>query len=109
MYAFLLAEGFLIICHDQERLNKHLGIMLIFALYLPLYFWVRSGFGNTARWWEEVVNYAPWIAGHVIAAFIISLYNGELGYHKKWFRRLDLSFYPVHIFVIGLICVLTGR
>lgn len=84
-------------------------LLLIFVLYLAPYFWVRSGFGNAARWWEEIVNYAPWIAGHVIAAVIISLHNWELGYHEKWFRRLYLSFYPVHTFVIGLICVLIGR
>ncbi len=84
-------------------------LLLIFVAYLIPYFWVRSGFGNPARWWEEVVNYAPWIVGHALAALIISLYNGELGYHEKWFKRLYLSFYPVHTFVIGLICVLTGR
>ena len=83
--------------------------ILIFAIYLPVYFWVRSGFGGPALWWKEVLDYAPWIVGHVIAAVIISLYNGELGYHEKWFRRLYTSFYPAHTFVIGLICVLTGR
>ena len=84
-------------------------LVCIFAVYLCLYFWVRSGFGDTARWWKEVVNYAPWILGHGIAAFIISLYNGELGYHEKWFSRLYLSFYPVHTLVIGVIGLLARR
>ena len=89
--------------------KRFLTITLFFICYLPLYFWVRSGFGNAARWWQEVVDYAPWIAGHLISAFIISLYNGRLGYHAKWFRRLYNSFYPAHMFVIGIICILKGN
>ena len=59
--------------------GKRLLVMVSgFAVYLVLYFWVRSGFGNAARWWEEVVKYAPWIVGHMIAAFILSFYNGAL-------------------------------
>ena len=89
--------------------KRILVLLFIFVCYLIPYFWVRSGFGNPARWWEEVVNYAPWVAGHVIAGLIISFYNGELGYHKKWFSRLYTAFYPLHTFVIGVICILTGR
>ncbi len=89
--------------------KRFLWTVVIFVLYLVPYFWVRSGFGDAAKWWEQVVNYAPWIAGHMIAGLIISLYNGKLGYHKKWFSRLYTVFYPVHIFIIGLICILTGR
>ena len=80
-----------------------------FAVYLVICFWVRSGFGDLARWQQEVVKYAPWIAGHIIAVFIISLYNGELGYHKKWFSRLYTWFYPVHMYVIGIVSILLGR
>ena len=81
-------------------------LLLIFACYLPIYFWDRSGFGNAARWWEEVVNYAPWVAGHAIAALIISFYNGELGFHEKWFSKLYTSFYPVHLYIIGVLEIL---
>lgn len=89
-------------------IKRFLLAALIFVCYLPVYFWVRSGFGGPARWWEEVVAYAPWIAGHFIAVFIVSFYNGELGYHKKWFRTLYTWCYPVHIFIIGVICVALG-
>ncbi len=89
--------------------RRFLTILLLFLCYLSLYFWVRSGFGNAAGWWKEVMDYAPWIAGHILAAFLISLYNGELGYHAKWFRRLYSAFYPVHLYVIGIICILTGN
>lgn len=94
--------------HSWSWKRRLLVLLLIFLCYLPLYFWVRSGFGDAARWWQEVVNYAPWIAGHAIVALIISLYNGELGYHEKWFNRLFLSFYPLHMFIIGLIRILSG-
>ena len=88
--------------------RRFLTILSIFLCYLPFYFWVRSGFGDAAGWWKEVVDCAPWIAGHILSAFIISLYNGALGYHAKWFRRLYYSFYPVHMLVIGIICMLIG-
>ena len=89
--------------------KRFLIILLVFAFYLPLYFWDRSGFGSPSRWLEEVTNYALWIVGHVIAAFILSFYNGELGYHKKWFSILYTLFYPVHTFLIGVICISMGR
>ena len=78
-------------------------------VYLVLYFWVRSGFGNAAGWWKEVVDYAPWIAGHVIAALVISLYNGRPGYRSKWFSTLYTSFYPAHMYVIGILCIMMGK
>lgn len=92
-----------------SKIRRFVILILIFVCYLIPYFWVRSGFGDASRWLEEVVNYAPWIAGHFLAAIPITFYNGELGYHEKWFRAIYLSFYPVHTFVIGLICVLIGR
>ena len=89
---------------------KRIPVLLsIFTGYLLVYFWVRSGFTGPAGWWKEVVDYAPWIAGHFLAAFIISFYNGELGYHAKWFRKLYTYFYPVHMYVVGAICVLMGK
>ena len=89
--------------------KRFVFLLAIFVCYLPLYFWVRSGFGNTAMWWQEVVEYSPWIAGHALAAIILSFSNGKLGYHEKWFKNLYLYFYPIHIFVIGITCVLLGR
>ena len=90
-------------------MRRFLILLSIFAVYLLVYFWVRSGFGGPERWWMEVSRYAPWIAGHALAALILSFYNGELGYHQKWFRRVYLTFYPAHAILIGLICILLGR
>ena len=75
----------------------------LFACYLILYFWVRSGFGNFTAWTAEVTAYAPWIIGYAMAAVIVGLYNGELGYHEKWFSRFYTSFYPLHMYLIGFI------
>lgn len=89
---------------------KRIPILLsIFIGYLLVYFWARSGFGGPVGWWKQVVDYTPWIAGHFLAAFIISFYNGELGYHAKWFRKLYTYFYPAHMYVVGAICVLMGK
>ncbi len=84
-------------------------LILIFVCYLPIYFWVRSDFGNLSRWYKEVTLYLPWVAGHGLAALILSFSNGKLGYHEKWFKYVYISFYPIHTFVIGMICVLIGR
>ena len=89
--------------------RRVLVLLAVFICYLSLYFWARSGFGDPARWWEEVVAFAPWVAGHFLAGFILSFYNDELGYHAKWFRKLYVSFYPAHMFAVGLLCVLTDR
>ena len=89
--------------------RRFLTLLLIIACYLPIYFWVRSGFGDLARWCEEVVRYAPWIVGHVLAVLILSFYNGERGYRAAWFGRLYTAFYPAHKYVLGVLYLLTGR
>ena len=75
----------------------------IFAIYLPIYFWVRSGFGDGAAWMQQITKYLPWIGGHVFAALILSFSNGKLWYHKKWFKIVYTLFYPVHALIIGLL------
>ena len=36
---------------------------------------------------------------------IIWLYNGELGYHKKWWQYFCYAFYPLHMMVLYLIFI----
>ena len=86
---------------------KRFGVLLgIFMIYLPIYFWVRSGFGDLVAWMEQITNYLPWIGGHVVAALILSFSNGKLWYHKKWFKIFYTLFYPVHALIIGLLITL---
>ena len=83
-------------------------LLLIFVIYIPIYFWAKSKFCDFDTWLETINKYIPWIIGHVFAALILSLYKGELGYHKGWFKKLYISFYPLHACVIGIIRVITG-
>jgi hypothetical protein len=52
---------------------------------------------------EQVTKYLPWIWGHCVAALVLSLSNGKLWYHKKWFKIFYTLFYPVHALIIGLL------
>ncbi len=78
----------------------------IFAIYLPIYFWVRSGFWDGTAWMEQITKYLPRIWGHALAALILSFSNGKLWYHKKWFKIFYTLFYPVHALIIGLLIAL---
>ena len=87
--------------------TKRFWVLLgIFVVYLPIYFWVKSGFGNWAEWMEQITKYLPWIGGHALTALILSLSNCKLWYHKKWFKIFYTLFYPVHALIIWiLICL----
>lgn len=89
-------------------IKRFLVLLGIFAIYLPVYFRVRSGFGDIVAWLEQVNNYLPWIWGHALAALILSFSNCRLWYHKKWFKYLYTLFYPAHALIIGIIIVLLG-
>ena len=89
-------------------LQRFLILLLIFIIYLPIYFWVRTDFGSFNAWIQIIHDYYPWIIGHIIAVFILSLYNGKLGYNKSWFKKLYLYMYPLNAAVIGLIHILFG-
>ena len=91
-----------------NRIKRFWVLLWIFAIYLPIYFWVRSGFGNITEWIEHVKEYLPWVGGHVLAALILSLSNCKLWYHKKWFKYLYTLFYPVHALIIWILIILLG-
>jgi len=84
-------------------IKRFLVLVGIFLIYLPIYFWVRSGFWGGSAWLEQVVNYLPWIWWHALAALILSFSNGKLWYHKKWFKYLYTLFYPIHALIIWII------
>ena len=83
-------------------------LLLIFAIYIPLYFWVRTDFGTFAELIQKMKDYMPWIIGHMGAALVLSLYNGKLGYHEGWFKKLYISFYPLHACILGIIRIIIG-
>lgn len=89
--------------NKRNWIQRFWVLLGIFAIYLPIYFWVRSGFGDGAAWMQQVTKYLPWIGGHALAALILSFSNGKLWYHKKWFKIVYTLFYPVHALIIGLL------
>ena len=84
-------------------------LLLIFVVYIPIYFWAKKSFCGFDLWIQTMKDYIPWIIGHVGAALVLSFYNGKQGYHKKWFKRLYVSFYPLHACIIGIIRVIIGH
>ena len=92
--------------NKRNWIQRFWVLLGIFAIYLPIYFWVRSGFGDWTAWMEQVTKYLPWIWGHCVAALILSFSNGKLWYHKKWFKIFYTLFYPVHALIIGLLIAL---
>jgi len=94
--------------NKRSWIKRFWVLLWIFAIYLPIYFWVRSGFGNITEWIEHVKEYLPWVGGHVLAALILSLSNCKLWYNKKWFKWVYTLFYPVHALIIGILIVVLG-
>ena len=88
--------------------KRFLALIWIFLIYLPIYFWVRCWFWDFSAWLDSVGNYLPWVWGHIVAAFILSLSNCKLWYHAKWFKYLYTFFYPLHALIIWIILVIMG-
>ena len=93
---------------NWKWLKRFLFLLLIFIIYLPIYFWVRTDFGSLDVWIQTLKDYFPWIIGHFLAVIILSFYNGKIGYNKPWFKNLYLIMYPLNAAVIGLIHILLG-
>ena len=94
--------------NKRSWIKRFSALLGIFAIYLPIYFWVRSGFGDIGTWLEHVKEYLPWIGGHILAALILSLSNCKIWYHKKWFKYVYTLFYPVHALIIWILIILLG-
>ena len=92
--------------NKRNWIQRFWVLLGIFAIYLPIYFWVRADFWDIYAWRDKVIEYLPWFAWHIVAALILSLSNCKLWYHKKWFRIFYTLFYPVHALIIWiLICL----
>ena len=64
--------------NKQSWIKRFWVLIWIFAIYLPIYFWVRTSFGNWNAWLQEVTEHLPWIGGHVLAALILSFSNYDI-------------------------------
>ena len=47
--------------NKRSWIKRFSALLGIFAIYLPIYFWVRTGFADTTTWLEHVKEYLPWI------------------------------------------------
>ena len=90
-------------------IKRFIVLLIIFAIYIPIYYWAKKNFCDFNTWKEVIKTNIPWIIGHVGAALVLSLYNGKLGYNGKWFKKLYISWYPLHACIIGIIRVLIGH
>ncbi|MCR5506021.1 MAG: hypothetical protein K6F07_03410, partial [Bacilli bacterium] len=60
----------------------------------------------TASWMFNILYFPACLEGSfwgILSFPLLFFYNGQLGYHKKWFRKFEYFFYPGHI----LICYIT--
>ena len=92
--------------NNRNRIKRFLVLLWIFVVYLPLYFWIKGKFPSMTWLIEYMWQYLPWIWWYFIAAIVLSLSNGKLWYHEKWFRYLYISFYPLHALIIWILLCL---
>ena len=78
------------------------GILLIFILYLFSFAPMERAIG-LGIWAVCFGGLEVWAACAVIP---ISLYNGQRGNRKRWFKWAGYIFYPVHLLLLWLISVL---
>ena len=95
--------------NKRNWIQRFWVLLGIFAIYLPIYFWVRAGFWDIHAWRNKVIEFLPWVAWHVVAALILSLSNCKLWYHKKWFKIFYTLFYPVHALIIWILIILMSN
>ena len=88
---------------DLSYLKKLLILCGIISVYYYLYTWVRVDFESQSAWTEKFIDFWPWLVGHYAAMVILAAYNGKPGLRNKAFQVAYSAFYPVHMFVLGLI------
>ena len=85
---------------DQKLPIRFIGLIILFAVYIPLYIWSRAKFGG----WSEIIvaskAFQPRLAGTLCSIIPLTLYNRKLGYHSKWFGWLYSIFYPLQFVVL---------
>ena len=81
-------------------------LLAILAVYLVIYNWARFDFCSLAALTVKTAPYLSWNLAVLFTALPLALYNGKLGYSKKWFQALYVWFYPSHLLLIALLTLL---
>lgn len=84
-------------------------LLAIFALYLPLYHWGRYDFCSLDVYIAKLnaINIS-WYFTHIFIAFVLAAYKGELGLYSKKFKTFYKVFYPLHLFILGVLRRILG-
>lgn len=89
---------------DKCYIQKLGCLLLIIALYLPVYHWARYDFCSFDIYLEKLgTANICWYSAHPLIMAFIAAYNGKLGCSNKKFKIVYKSFYPAHLFVLGVI------
>ena len=103
----LLVYAFYYYLNHSEGKNylfRFLSIVLIFALYIPVYHWARYNFCSLTDFAEKLTTAnICWYTTHIAIAACLAAYNGKLGYHGKGFKIVYKWFYPAHLLILGII------
>lgn len=92
--------------HFEEKnyFVKFGALLLVFAIYLPIYHWARYNFCDWTMFVEKLKNGNKWwYLAHIPVAALLASYNGEKGYSSKHYKLVYRYFYPVHLLVIGIL------
>ena len=95
---------------DRLCFPARLAVLLgIFAVYLPLYVWTRTGFGDWAAVCAMARRLRMWLVGTAATAVPIAFYNRKLGWNSRWFSVLYSVFYPLQFLVLVIVRALIAR
>lgn len=78
-----------------ERIAQFVGMFYINVHLLSGYCYTFSIAGQSFEFPQQGLA--------LIALPVIWLYNGKIGYHKKWFKYFCYAFYPGHLLVLYII------
>lgn len=90
---------------ENKSYIRRLGMLLvIFVCYIPIYHWARYDFCGLGTFIEKLTGANTWwYLTHILIAVFLATYTGELGFYSKKFKRVYRVFYPVHLFIMGVI------
>lgn len=98
----LIGMFYIYLCKaDNMPLPKKMIVLEgIIIIYIGIYLWSRSEFGNVQTIASMAENLRPRLAGMLVSILPLAFYNRELGYHSKWFSWLYSIFYPLQFVVL---------
>lgn len=89
---------------DKSYLQRFGMLLLIMAIYLPLYHWARYDFCDWSKYIDKLSGTNTyWYLTHIPIAGLLAAYTGKLGYYSRRFKKVYKCFYPAHLAIMGII------